>query len=428
MSIKSPILIVCSLALGLAVTTGCLRDQCDRTHTFIQYDPVYKGLDELRTDVKMSEARDLVNPGNINYYNGYLLINERQEGIHVIDNSDPSNPVNLGFMEIPGNLDMAVRNGLLYADMYMDLVTIDISDPLNATLVERTEDVFQAYYPFFETLGYVVEYVPTDRTIEVDCNDGRFGSPWFRQEDVLFWNTSFDATVNQSGGNGAIAGGIGIGGSMARFTIAKDHLYALDEWRMQVFDIGQQEPSHENTVDMSWGIETLFPYGDYLFVGANEGMFIYDNSNPSLPTYLSQFSHARACDPVFVTDDVAYVTLRDGNTCNTFNNQLDVIDVSNISNPTLIRSYPMQHPHGLSIVDETLYLCEGQFGLKLFSTTDLNDIAKNALGKVDINSFDVIVLPPGNLVMVIGTDGLYQYDATDREELVELSRIEIIRG
>jgi len=105
---------------------------------------------------------------------------------------------------------------------------------------------------------------------------------------------------------------------------------------------------------------------------------------------------------------------------------LDVLDVSNIRQPQLIRSYPMQHPHGLSVAGETLFLCEGQFGLKVFDIADKTDIASHLLGRVEgLHAFDVIVLPQSAVAMVIGEDGLYQYDVSDRTHPVELSKIMI---
>jgi hypothetical protein len=60
--------------------------------------------------------------------------------------------------------------------------------------------------------------------------------------------------------------------------------------------------------------------------------------------------------------------------------------------------------------------------------TDKNTISNHRLSWIEkLHAFDVIALPYGNLIMVIGQDGLYQYDATDKSKLVELSRIEISR-
>ncbi len=420
---------------GLFLFTGCLKDKCDRTHEFVRYDPVYKTLEGMRVDIAVKDPQELQAPGNLYYYNGYLLINERLKGVHVIDNQDPANPVNVAFIEIPGNRDIAIQNNTLYADMFVDLVAIDITDITNPVLQCRVDNVFENYYSFSGELGYIVEYVASNAVMQVDCSDDRWNSWWWRGSDDVLWLSSnsrvdanFDATdfVGQSSAESNNGSNTGIGGSMARFTFAKEHLYTLDLAQMHVFDVAADCPEKKSSVEMRWGIETLFPYGDYLFVGSSNGLLIYDNENPESPTFLSEFSHAQACDPVFVSDDIAYVTLRDGTDCQNFINQLDVLDVSNISNPTLIKTYPMKHPHGLSVVNNTLFLCEGQFGLKVFDATDSEKISDNLLSWVEgLNAFDVIVLPQSNIAMVIGSEGLYQYDVSDRNEPTELSMIPI---
>ncbi|MBK8279937.1 MAG: hypothetical protein IPK94_07395 [Saprospiraceae bacterium] len=55
---------------------------------------------------------------------------------------------------------------------------------------------------------------------------------------------------------------------------------------------------------------------------------------------LSTFSHARACDPVYVEGDIAYITLRNGTRCENFTNELDVVDITNITSPRLIKNTP----------------------------------------------------------------------------------------
>jgi len=413
-------------AITAVLFTSCLEDECTSTSTFVQWEAVFIPENEIRPGIEVSDARELVNPGNIYYYKNFLLVNERREGVHIIDNTNPSSPDNIGFIEIPGNLDMAVKDDVLYVDLYLDLVAIDIKNPMQASVIGRTDGVFSSYYPLIENAGYIIEYVPTEKTIEVDCNDGRWGSPWFRNSNIDIF-VAFDMNSPAASG-GAISEATGVGGSMARFSIAKDYLYTLDDFRLRVFNIDDEMPELENTVTVEWGIETLFPYKDYLFIGANAGMFIMDNSIPTSPTLLSEFRHARSCDPVFVTDDVAYVTLRGGTLCQGFENQLDVIDVSEIENPSLIRSYPMQNPHGLSVTDETLFLCEGEFGLKVYSVEDNLTISANLLDQIaGIHSYDVIALNNGNHLIVVGEDGIYQYNASDRENLNELSRIDVNR-
>jgi hypothetical protein len=416
------------LALISILATGCEDDRCTRSEEYMTYEPVYKRIDEMRVPATFSGSRSLSAPGKIFYYKGFLLVNEMHKGIHVIDNKNPESPVNVGFIEIPGNLDMAVNNDILYVDSYLDLVAIDITNPLAPVEVNRVNDVFQSFYSFVDQLGYLVEYAPTNIVRTIDCSDFNFGNPIFIEDDFLLMSSdAFAPTgIRNFNSNASISTSVVTGGSMARFTVADNHLYTIDGAEIKVFDVGQPLPSLKKEITVEWGIETLFPMADALFVGSNAGMIIYDITDPASPEYLSTFSHATACDPVIVSDDIAYVTLRDGNQCRGFVNQLDVVDVSNLSNPSLIRSYPMQNPHGLSVIDETLYLCEGSFGLKTFDISNVNQIAQNLQDHISgFYAYDVIVLPPGDHVMVVGQNGLYQFDATDRTDLRQISVINI---
>jgi len=355
-----------------------------------------------------------------------LFINELNTGIHIYDNSDPSNPKNIGFLNIPGNLDMAVHDHYLYVDSYLDLVAIDISNPEAPVEAERVNDVFQSFYSWADNLGYLVEYQPTQIRQTIDCNNFNWGTGiWFEGDMVFTKDATFGGLLSASSSS-SISPSVVAGGSMARFTVDNHYLYTIDQAEIKVFNVENAKPVLKNDIPVQWGIETLFPMDGSLFIGSNNGMLIYDISNPETPVYRSTFSHATACDPVIVSNQVAYVTLRDGNNCNGFTNQLDVLDVSDLDNPSLIRSYPMDNPHGLSVVDNTLYLCEGKFGLKIFDIANNNKIDQNLLDRIaGINAYDVIALPPGDHVMVVGENGLFQYNASDRSNLVELSMIKI---
>ncbi|MEO6132601.1 MAG: hypothetical protein ABIQ02_12185, partial [Saprospiraceae bacterium] len=81
---------------------GCEQDRCTRTEEYIAYQPVYKRIDEMRKPASFGAPQPLTAPGKIFYYKGYLLINEMHKGIHVIDNANPSSPVNIGFIDVPG--------------------------------------------------------------------------------------------------------------------------------------------------------------------------------------------------------------------------------------------------------------------------------------------------------------------------------------
>ena len=420
-------LLYCSILFSIVISqTACLKDDCEATRTFYGWEPVYVALEEFRDIAITSEnAKALKQPGKIYFYKNFILINEIREGVHVIDNRDPSNPNNIAFIDIPGNVDMAVKGNVLYVDSYSDLLTIDISDVMSPKVLHRNEDVFplQGYR---EDLGYLVYFMETEETMEVECTSPNF------QED-FFWidngrnNIAFFADVSAEVSAGQSAG---VGGSLARFTIVKDYLYTVNDWNLNVFALSTQNATtFVREVNVGWGIETIFPSGDNLFLGANDGMYIFDNSNPTNPSFLAKFNHANACDPVFIKGDLAYVTLRDGRECENFTNQLDVVDVSSLTNPKLLETFPMHNPHGLSVAGNQLFICENDKGLKVFDVAEWENIRNGSIDEVGgFTSYDVIALEGNNLAMVIGRDGLYQFDFSDPSDLKQLSVIPVERN
>lgn len=413
----------------LFLMASCVKDDCSRVMTYTKYTPVYKTLAEIRVDPTVEPARELKNPGKIYLYGNLILINEKGEGVHVIDNANPSAPAKLAFISIPGNIDIAMSGNTLYADNYIDLLAIDVSNIQNAHLQKRVQNAFSDL-GVDPDLGILVAYTSEEVTEEVGCDDQSFmaQNQWGNMQTIDNTGTGANAGVSANvGGSGREA--IGIGGSMARFGINGQHLYIVDNQDMHIFDISNsQNPTRVNQVNvgMGWGIETIFPYQDKLFIGSNVGMFIYDNSNPQNPTYLSEFQHSDVCDPVFIDGNFAYVTLRSGTNCQGFTNQLDVIDITNITNPTLVSSTEMHNPHGLTIEDDKLYLCDGSDGFKVFDIADKQAIGQNQLfHDSSIPAYDAITIPRADAVLVIGKDGFYQYNTSNPAALQLLSHIPV---
>ena len=398
-------------------------DNCKRTHTYTTYEPVFMKIESLRNAVKSEPARNLKALGKMYFWGNYIFVNEIEEGVHIIDNTDPTKPQNISFIAIPGNVDIAVRDNILYADSYIDLVAFDISDPTDVKILKRIQDVFPYNYKYgvFED-SIIVDWVKAQITeeIKVDCQEE---DVYLAYDYVLYAGSK---TPLASSPITPPTGNNGKGGSLARFAIYDNYLYTVDFSTMRLFDISTpSNPVKGNEIKMGWGIETIFPYQDKLFLGSQTGMHIYNNVNPSSPTFLSMFAHVRTCDPVVVEGDYAYVTLRGGSECGGFTNQLDVIDIKDLSNPTLIKSYPMKSPRGLGIDNATLFICEGEFGMKVYDATDPLKIDVNLLKNfTNIKANDVI--PLGNVLLVIGDDGLYQYDYSDPKNLKLLSVIPII--
>jgi hypothetical protein len=404
-----------------SIFSSCVKDTCHRTYSYIYYEPVYKTTAEVKANIKSNSASEIQNPGKIYILGNYIFLNEIDKGIHIIDNSNPSSPINKAFINIPGNVDIAVKGSTLYADLYTDLVTIDISDPLNAVVKKYNEGVFpyRVYGNGFsgDNTKVIIDWVKRDTTITEDCAGN---SVWLQNTGVLFM-------ANASGGGGdskASVSPIGLGGSMARFALVNNFLYTVSDADLNIFNISNSNnPSFSNKVQVDWHVETIYPFKNNLFIGSNNGMFIYDiQSSPANPVKVGQFIHARSCDPVIADDNFAYVTLHSGTSCLGFNNQLDIVSLNNLTNATLAKTYSLTSPHGLSKDGTLLFICDGTDGLKVYNASNVMNL--QLIKQIsNLETYDVIAY--NNIALVVAKDGLYQYDYSNINDIRLISKIGI---
>jgi hypothetical protein len=320
----------------------------------------------------------------------------------------------------------------LFADSYIDLVTVEISNPANAKEVARLKNVFPYAVPPYDpvyrvgqiddTKGVVVDWAVTRVRKEVE----QFNYPIY---PVFFGSKFAEFSLNaDASSNGAKqSSAAGIGGSMARFGLIGNHLLAVDNNTYYNFDLtNTTNPTLETKIGINWGIETMFLSGNTMFLGTRNGMLVYNVTDVTKPEYISSFWHATGCDPVVVQNNKAYVTIRGGNPCGSNVNRLDVLDITNIKTPSLMRSYSMTGPYGLGIDDDVLFVCDGTDGLKVYNAADPYLISEHLLATFkDINAYDVI--PLGNSLLMIGQDGFYQYDYTNLNDIRQISSIKVVK-
>lgn len=365
--------------------------------------------------IKMSKAEfknsiDIVAPvpmgesGKIYVYADYIFVNDKYRGVHVLDNKDPRAPKKIAFIKIPGNVDISVKDGYLYADSITDLVVLDISDMNNIKQVNRLENVLRDNVVFpFEADIY--EWQDIDYGNEVVLGWETVVERREIEEVEVQFSREFDMMVANAADNSAPTGQ---GGSLARFMIVNNYLYAVDSHNINVFDIQDLEnPKDLEDVYAGFDIETIFNRGEHLFLGSMRGMYIYDISSPAVPSLVGEFEHGTACDPVVVDGDYAFVTLRGGNMCGATESGLFIVDISDMSNPFLVRTYPMEEPYGLGVKDEKLFVCDGASGLKVYDKTNVEELVPLNHFK-DIDTFDVI--PMEDNLLMIGAEVIYQYE------------------
>jgi hypothetical protein len=99
------------------------------------FKPIYVSKEEAA--IVRLPSRPLESPGKIYVYGHYLLISETHKGIHFFDNTDPEAPKPLAYLRIYGNVDMAIKNNVLYVDHVGDLVALDMTDIENIKEISR---------------------------------------------------------------------------------------------------------------------------------------------------------------------------------------------------------------------------------------------------------------------------------------------------
>lgn len=403
--------------------TSCVKDSgFKKTKKFT---PVFSTSEQVRASIKSDAAEDVAHPGKLFVMGNYIFLNEAGRGVHIIDNTNPSSPVNKAFIHIPGNGDISVKGNILYADCFTDLMAIDISNPNSVKLKNVVPGIFpdRQYVMGYQVTAnsIITDWVAKDTTIDIAVSenngiwkDGSYYAPvYYSVNDVYFYAFAPNASSSSPSK--------GVAGSMSRFALMNDYLYAVTFSKLNVVDVRQSpDPKWMKTVDLGNSIETIFPYKNKLFIGASNGMQIYDASDPASPSKLGSFGHVTSCDPVIADDKYAFVTLYSGSTCGGNLNQLHVLDISNLTQPVEIKAYDLVNPKGLSKDGDHLFICEGIDGLKVFNASDVNNI--KLIKRIEIpDAVDVIAL--NNIAIVAASDGLYQCDYSDINNIHIISKI-----
>ncbi|MEX1002496.1 MAG: hypothetical protein WDZ35_10320 [Crocinitomicaceae bacterium] len=374
--------------------------------------PVYMDYESFRNSFAFQQGVPVENAGNIFLHNHYILISDTDKGIHVYDNSEPQYPVHLGFMNIPGNTQMAVKGNLLYADSFIDLVVIDLSNMSAPQLISRMENVFTYSLPAIDE-KYPVADIYKDKGVVIDWNIEK------TKEVSGFMNKVNVADCDGCGKEevetkSAVTARVNLAGSRSQFAIVDNYLYTIDMASIKSFNISSPSSPSFGGEKTTWAeLETMISEGDHLFLGTTTGMLIYDTEgNRDFPVKVSEIEHVESCDPVIVVGDYAYLTLRSGNDCGGEVNEFQVIDVSDRKSPTHKKSFDMYDPHGLGADGDLLFICDGSDGLKIFDISDPEMAGYHQLYFFpEIQSSDIIL--HNGLAIMIAEEGIYQYDYSD---------------
>jgi hypothetical protein len=408
---------ICLIALmANLLLTGCLKDKVTETYTI--YTPVYTLKSSVLAAINGNAALPVAQAGQIYLKGSFIYLNDVNAGIHIIDNTDPKHPVQTAFLNIPGNQNIAIRGNILYADMYADLLAIDISNPRQARITGAAWGFFTSRTSGVDTSYVITSWIKHDTSFRTNAP----GAPILYGLPMLPGFYTMNAAAVPAAAS-AVAAASGIAGSTATMTLIGDYLYAIpEEHSLGVVNVADStHPVVGTTMEAGYDLETIYPLQNRLLLGSKEGVYVYSIDNAAQPVQLAEWTHGTACDPVIADQGYAYVTLHKGTECGGDASELDVLNAQDITQASLLKTYPMNSPSGLSKDGSMLFVCDSPT-VKVFNAADPASLV--LLTELDVSkAYDVIAA--GGLLMVVSTGGLYQYDYSDPNHIVLLSTLAV---
>ncbi len=237
---------------------------------------------------------------------------------------------------------------------------------------------------------------------------------------VLFF-TSCEKGSNTTSSPLGNTGSSGKGGSLAKFTIVNQYLYTIDGEYLSAFDISNSSnPILKSKQKINFDIEALFPFKNKLFIASNSAMYIFSLNNPESPTMESAVQHFTGCDPVVANDSFAFLTVHGGTRCGSTINELQVYSIKNLYYPQLLSRVQMVNPYGLGLQDNTLFVCDNGVGIQVFDVSKPSE--PKSLSIITGENF-VDVIPMGQYMICMLSDGVAFYDISNRNNIQKLSVI-----
>jgi len=233
--------------------------------------------------------------------------------------------------------------------------------------------------------------------------------------------TAFISCEKSTDSGAAAANTVGAGGSLSRFTIAGNYLYAVSSHYLYAVDISNPAlPKKVSESPLNFDMETIYPYKNRLYVGSRTGLYVYSIDTPDKPVLIGEAKHGRSCDPVVANDTASYSTLKGSSVCGPATSGLYVYDVKNVNNPLLKKTILIDEPIGLGIADSALYVCAAAGGLKVFSIKDAYD---PAIRQTLTGANFVDLIPYGDVLICWVAEGIRLYDISNRLQPVFVKQV-----
>ncbi|HKW14908.1 MAG TPA: hypothetical protein VJS69_10525 [Candidatus Krumholzibacteria bacterium] len=319
-----------------------------------------------------------------------LLVSDVDTGLHIFDVSNLSAPTKVMRIPLQNNMSSAVKDDIIYANSGNQLQAIRVSGD-SYTVVARIGSVYPAW-----------EGVPSYG------NESGMGCSACSQNDAV------TAPTAAPGGTGS---------SYATFAVVDNYLYRADSHdRLVTYDVSSPaKPKQIAQTLIGWGVESMYPTPNYLFIGGMAGMYIFDRAQPAKPVQIAKIEHTRACDPVTVSGSTAFVTLRGSGFCGGVDDELMCVSIKDPHAPEIIGTTPIPTPFGLAVQNQKLYVSNGDGG---YSLLDVSDPAAPAVMQTWTGGATRDFIWSDHTLFVLSRDNVYIYDVTNPMAPMLLSQLQ----
>ncbi len=394
--------------LGLiAVLIGC-RSECKQTLYYTANVPVYASKASIRDAVTVETSLAVDSVAEMLSYKETLFLRNGTDGIHVIDNTDPSNPDNHAYIKIVPCFAMETNDDQLYVIQGTDLVVFDLSDVRNPVVKHRVNDLYNS--DFAKGDSFVVGYEQQE-VVKV-LNDFSCSDQFIFPEDEVI--------------RGAISTPHG------QITVHKDHIYTADNQSVVTLALnGSAAPGFTSRMAAFNNIPDARLYillDSILLFGTGSGLMALDiTTNPASPVNTGGFFPAGGCNPIAIWDSLTFAPMfndlqEDESFC--FSNpMISVVDV--VTRRPISRVTGYSQPYYMHYHNNRVLLCNGFEGFRIFGVQDrilLSDYIDNSGESNNVHARLGMLFGENN-VLVYGNNGVFQYDISDRTIVKKLSEI-----
>lgn len=206
-------------------------------------------------------------------------------GIHILDLSNPTNPVQTSYYSASGYVhDVYVYNDTIYASSEDTYDVVDVSDKFNPQLVSQSA----ALPGIYAHSGWLTE----DKRYFVGCEE-------FNVRDITVWDlqdrTNWNLVVPEwQMADDSPVHNVFIRGQFAYFSYYKDGFVALDvsDPTNPVY-VGRYDtyPSGSGTYEGAWGCYPFFPSGTVIISDISTGLYCLDFLLDNTPVELNSFNY-----------------------------------------------------------------------------------------------------------------------------------------